>query len=355
MSNINELTTAKSEIKTALENKGCVIDVGMIGYGDKIRGIRLLDDVNSVVDFKSWMTFEGSTASDTSLYEMFNKVYDTGPYGGRYDFHRLFYGCENLITSPSLLGKDDVKPCDCGWMFYGCKNLITAPDMDTSMCCDFARMFDGCSSLTSVPKYTMRCKPSDNNGISVAGMFNGCSSLTSVPNFDLSYVQFASSMFNGCSSLTSVSLSNTQNIGYMDSMFYGCSSLTTIPQINTSGCTDMKNMFYGCSSLTTIPELNCEQVMDMRYTFYGCTNLTTLGGFKNIGSKSWSLTSYGNIFLDLSSSPNLSRESVLNVFNKLYDRNSMETLTIKLHEYVFMTLYTTDIAIATKKGWIVSS
>lgn len=287
MSNINELTTTKSKIKTALENKGCVVDVGMTGYAEKIRGIRLIDDVNSVVDFKSWMTFEGSAASDVTLYEMFNKVYDAGPYGGRYDFKRLFYGCENLVTPPSLLGKNTVKPRDCSWMFYGCKNLVTAPDMNTSLCCDFARMFSGCSSLTSVPNYTMTCKPSDNDGISVAFMFNGCSSLTSVPQFDFSKMEYINGVFFNCSELT--------NIGGLNG--YG--------REKNAGVNPTPHHLYG--------------------PFYGCKKI--------------------------------SRESMLNIFNGLYDRAAAGyfTPTIYFDPEVMARLTDADIAIAVRKGWVIVS
>lgn len=288
MSNINELTTTKSKIKAALENKGCVVDVGMTGYAEKIRGIRLIDDVNSVVDFKSWMTFEGSTASDVTLYEMFNKVYDTGPYGGRYDFKRLFYGCENLVTAPSLLGENTVKPCDCSWMFCGCKNLVTAPDMNTSLCCDFARMYYGCTSLTSVPAYTIRCRFADNQGTGVAFMFGGCISLKSVPELDFREVESINGLFINCQEL--VDIGGLKDFGHEESIW----TITTSP------------WDYG--------------------PFYGCKKI--------------------------------SRQSMLNIFNGLWNRSTSgysQVPGLYFEPEVIARLTEDDIAIATQRGWTISS
>ena len=54
--------------------------------------------------------------------------------------------------------------------------------------------------------------------------------------------------------------------------------------------------------------------------------------------------------------PNLTKESLLNVLNGLYDRASAgySTLTLKLHNNHKALLSDNELAIATNKGWIIS-
>lgn len=350
MSKINELQNVKNNIKSALKNKGCVVDVGMIGYADKIRGIKTAANVESVVDFKPWLTFEGSTTSDVSLYEMFNKIYYDRPYGGKYDFSYMFYNCKNLVNAPSQLETTKVKPRSCSWMFYGCEKLTTAPYINTSLCAHFERMFQGCKSLTTVPLYITTCRDANNVGTSFSNMFRDCTSLTVVPLFDMSNADTLNAMFYGCTSLTTVPLFDTSNVSIMTDMFRGCKSLTTIPQFDMSNTYDVDYMFYNCESLTSLPLLDCSRVWGMRGTFYECKSLTTLGGFANLG-KADGFYKEGDVFLDLSYATNLTRESVLNVFRNLYDRKWMDSFKIKIPRY--SVLYDSDIAIATNKGWTI--
>lgn len=145
--------------------------------------------------------------------------------------------------------------------------------------------------------------------------------LLAIPQLDTSKINSTYSMFNSCYSLTTIPQLDTSKVTGMANMFYACSSLTTIPQLDSSKVTNMTNMFNGCSSLTTIPQLNTGKVTNMSYTFYGCSSLSNLGGFQNLGqaydiSKS---ANYDNYKLDLSKSPLLTEQSLINVLTNLYD------------------------------------
>ena len=125
----------------------------------------------------------------------------------------------------------------------------------------------------------------------------------------------------------------------MSYMFSGCSSLTSIPQLNTDKVENMMNMFSGCSSLTSIPQLNTDKVEASMDMFSGCSSLTTLGGFTGL-----------KVNLDLSSCPLLTKESILNVFNKAANvTSSPKTLTLGTTNLSKLT--STEKAIATNKGW----
>ena len=99
-------------------------------------------------------------------------------------------------------------------------------------------------------------------------------------------------------------------------------------------------MFYNCTSLTSVPLFDTSNVTNMGRMFDGCTSLTTLGGFTGL-----------KVNLDLSSCPLLTKESILNVFNKAANvKSSPKTLTLGTTNLNKLT--SSEKAIATNKGWI---
>jgi hypothetical protein len=79
--------------------------------------------------------------------------------------------------------------------------------------------------------------------------------------------------------------------------------------------------------------------------------MTDAGGFRNLGMQSSVSNTNGNYFLY--NVPNLTHDSLLNVFNLLYDRAAAgySVLTIKLHPTQMGKLSDDDKLIATNKGW----
>jgi hypothetical protein len=76
-----------------------------------------------------------------------------------------------------------------------------------------------------------------------------------------------------------------------------------------------------------------------------------LGGFKNLGMMSSMSNTSGTYFM--AGLPYISKESVLNVLNGLYDRASAgySVVTLKLHAKHLAMLSDEEKAIATNKGW----
>ena len=151
-------------------------------------------------------------------------------------------------------------------------------------------------------------------------------------------------------------LFDTSNVTNMTYMFQNCSKLTTIPQIDTSSITDTNYMFAGCSALKSIPLLDFGKLANVGYMFGLSSNktITHLGGFNDLGKVSNLAGTNSTSFLAFL--PNLTKESVLNVLNNLYDRKSAgySVLTLKLHANHLAMLSDEEKAIATNKGWTLS-
>ena len=180
------------------------------------------------------------------------------------------------------------------------------------------------------------------------------SDLVTAPYFDFGNVVNANGMYYNCSKLTSVPLYNTSNLVTAEQLFYSCSSLTTIPQFDFSKLQTAKEMFYSTTKLQSVPLLNFGNVTDISrfFSYSDNKNITDLGGFRDL-KIDWNDT-YG-----LYRCPNLTYQSVLNVINNLYDfrinGDNSTTRTLKLHANSLSLLSDDDKAIATDKGWILTT
>ena len=177
-------------------------------------------------------------------------------------------------------------------------------------------MFQLCPELEEVPKYDFT------NVKSVYCLFSGCKKLKAIPNFITTNVTNMQRMVYSCESITEFPLLDTINVTDMQYMFHGCIRLTSIPQLNTAKVKNMSWMFQNCSSLIEIPELDGSSATAVSYMFNNCTALTALGGIKDVGKAFIGTSSNnGNYKLDLSTCPNLTHDSLMNIINKLYDLN----------------------------------
>ena len=186
--------------------------------------------------------------------------------------------------------------------------------------------------------------------------YKHCYSLRYVPNFDTSNTTDFSAFFYDCSALISIPLLNTSNGIDFNNMFYLCCSLKTITPINTTNSQNVARMFMYCYSLESIPKLNFSNVKGCGLIVFGCDELKDLGGFEGL-----------KIPMDLSVCHNLTRQSLLNLFNNVYDWATNEeglnqdewegdilssgNPVLKLGETNLAKLTEDDIAIATDKGW----
>lgn len=127
-------------------------------------------------------------------------------------------------------------------------------------------------------------------------------------------------------------------------MFQYCNALQSVPAFDTAKVTNMSFMFYSCGSLQTIggiDMINVTSDYDADNMLTNCKVLVT-ANISNLG-----------VSLDLSYCKALSIDSVLYLFNNA--KSGVSGKTIQLNSLVFDQLTEEQIAIATQKGFSVSS
>lgn len=249
----------------------------------------------------------------------------------------MFKSCKSLVSVGDLKNNNNV--ISTYSMFIYCSSLQEAPFFDTSAVITMQTMFYYCDKLVKVPLYNT------SSVTNMQAMFSNCSNLQEVPAFDTSAVTNMSSMFQYCSKLLTVPAFDTSKVNTMNSMFSQCYKLKTIPAFDTSEVTNTGSMFYYCGSLTsiggTLDMIKVTSDGSASYMFTTCKLLETVN-ISNLG-----------VSLDLSWCKVLSVDSVLFLFNNA--QSGVSGKTIQLNSLVFDQLTEDQIAIATEKGFSVTS
>lgn len=150
------------------------------------------------------------------------------------------------------------------------------------------------------------------------------------------------SLFHGCTNLEEIPFVYTSGVTNFE-LYCAGTKIKEFPLIDMSSATNASNIFNSCTLLETIPLLDWKNIVYTTNTFKNCTNLKNVAGFKDLA-----------VGIYLAFSPNLTRESVLNIFNNIADISGRTTQNISLHSTVYDLLSAADIAIATNKGWTVT-
>lgn len=260
----------------------------------------------------------------------------------------MFSECKKIKTIP-LLNTGKVK--NMVNMFGYCVNLEEVPLMNTGNVTDMRDMFTGCRKLVTIPLI-------DTSKVTnMRQMFAGCYGLTTIPSINTGSVVDICSMFQKCYSLKTIPLLDTSNVKYMATTF-NQSGIETIPSINTENVIAMNTAFSTCNYLTSLPKLNLKSVTNISDMFQGTTNITELGGFENLGQAylTTSPANYFNYTLNLSPSPNITHDSLMNVINNLYDikAKGCKEQRLQLGSANLAKLTDEEKQIAIDKGWNVS-
>lgn len=310
---------------------------------------------------------------------------------------RVFDGCQSLV-SIDLRGWDTSNVTSMYAMFGGCSSLtsLDVSNFNTSKVINMVYMFTGCQSLTSLDLSHFNTSAVNN----MSYMFQNCSKLTSldITSFDTSSVNNMGAMFQGCSSLTSLDLNhfNTSNVTNMTSMFKDCKSLVSPPITTFGNNINYSGMYYECISLNTVPTLSINGPCNLYRLFALCKNmpdnitfdwktdekvnvagmfvdgkyLTSLYGvnltscgetlftgffFGGIGPgpydilKNLTCTGILSYSMNISAYTGLTKESLMEVINRLCNNGDGLTLTIGTTNIAKLT--EEEISSITTKGW----
>lgn len=365
---LQDLVTAKEDMKTALIEKGVTPTGGLSTYADAVRSIVRGESLDfSVLGFteKEYYDNPNKMIRDDIAFSLRikeNPDWVLWRIGLSNNYYLDCHDTRRVVDSPSYNPYPDdygdyVESDGIGLQ----EKTVYFPLIDTSKVKWMNDAFKDCSALQDVALLNT------SNVTTMNSMFYGCTSLRGIPNFDTKNVTDMGSMFSGCKNLRACMPLNTENVTNMNHMFSGCKSLRACPSFNTKNVTNMAGMFVGCTKLEHVPELDCGNCKDIHGIFsredghpkevFSFFKLTELGGFKDIGKAE--MTSYSGITVNLVNLPNLRGYSIRNVLNGLYPNENGYVRKLALNKYrveelmEIGTLTDEDIAIATQKGWTV--
>ena len=326
-----------------------------VGIVDRQKLVNIADAVRAKKGITGNMTLDAIASNITSIPTADNNAkFDFAGSGSKSKGDLIGY-----LTTVDLSNFNTSNYTDMGNMFQNCTSItsLDVSNFNTSKVTNMGYMFSDCSSLTSLDVSSFNTSKVKDYP-SFAYMFNNCNSLKAL---DLSTFDFSNTyagsyvglygMFRDCKSLKTIKLPSTVTFNKsgisMGQMFYNCNSLTSLDLSgwDTSNVQYMGYMFKNCSSLTSLDlsGWDTSKVTDMESMFTDCWELTNL-----TLSNNWASNSSISLF-DLSSCP-LTHESAIDVINKLATRSNSPV--IKFSSKV--TLYQSEIDIATNKGWSVS-
>lgn len=194
---------------------------------------------------------------------------------------------------------------------------------------------------------------------SVNKTFKVYNCLTEIDSLDMTGVTSMEYAFQSCTALRKINdITNTSEVTSLYEAFRA-TDLIEIPSFSIPKVTTIRGIFNNCANLETVPEFECSSVNNIYQAFKDCNNLKNFGGFKNIGKAFDKLSANAtNHKFDLSNSPKLTHESLMNIINGLYDLNltynvagggTLYTQSLVLGNTNLAKLTAEEIAIATAK------
>lgn len=321
----------------------------------------------------------------------------------------MFYGCSSIETFPfNKLNTSNVT--DMSNMFYGCIALksININKLDTSKTTTMTNMFYGCTALSSISLTNVEVDVLTD----ISGMFQNCSGLQNITMaMDISKVTNIENMFTGISSekgtftynltkynydnlLTQIPETWVVDNGIVMTMVYNVSDVSapvqilgkefnisqlngmmvnnisvnpsntytfettgehTIKVASKGGVTNLNNLFNGCTTLQSITFNNVpmENVESCNRMFNNCSSLITIDG--NINELGNAFTGESSNVINLNLSENISKDSLLLLFNGLYNLGENASYTghacILIGDSTLSNLTDEELAIITGKGW----
>lgn len=318
---IERIQNAKASIKASIENKGVEVGDGTLDtYASKIDEIATGGDISEY--------FGGTLKAGTA---------------------QSLPGWLNILKDVPDVGYE-VSGTSGRYMFYNYPGT-KLPKIDTSAFTNFESFCDSAKKITEVSGIDT------SNATNMKSAFNGCSELLRVIGIDTSKVTGTNLTYCFANSykIEELPTIDCQNATSLQSTFYGFNG-TELNIINTQKITSFYYAFLQNPNLKKLSELDGSACIQPGKIEGGL--LEEFNGIKNLGMAydTTKSANFSNYKFDLSKSLKLTRESVVNIINNLYDIASLgvQTQTIDLHATALAKLTAEEIAVATNKGWTVS-
>lgn len=265
----------------------------------------------------------------------------------------MFMNCYEL-SNLEMTFQEGFAPTYAAYMFMNCRILEEIPWFDTSKITNASYMFSSCRKLKRIPNCDFSSCTNSNYP-----SFSYCYELEEFGG-DLILSKCTSvhgNMFESVSCpLPNIYIEAATSMGELLRYYTGTTVGNIISPKATFVSIGMNKYNTKVETIGTIDASSATGItMFSDYTSDNCPSIKNLGGFINYGMKSnaGSVTSYS---AGLSPCNNLTRSSVMNIINNLYDRATAgySVLTIKIHPDALARLSDDDIAVATNKGWTIS-
>lgn len=259
--------------------------------------------------------------------------------------NNMFTSCYNLRKVEGTIDTSGSKSIQ--GMFENCYRLQEVDEMKTPTIYEFDNAFRSCVSLKKSPIVDVTCEGTGN--VDLYRIFNNCTALREIPNWDYSRVWRLREAFVGCISVS----------GGIENLNLDLNNKT----VNT----DVNNFYtpFSSCSITHVNQLTIPESGTARYLFYNATNLRTIQDV-NVSGVSDMLSMFHQTNYLMSGIPLYAEESIgyyrsaipsgeiVRLFNGLASGVTSKTLDLRQAPQAYI-LTSDDIAIATSKGWTVTT
>jgi hypothetical protein len=280
-----------------------------------------------------------STFSNTNIrkLEVATPLYTTHSYGFTGMFSSNWY-----LEYADFIDVSGVNRVDS--MFAYCYRLKTIGGLNAPKCSNFSRLFYHCYNLKSVPNFDITCEGTGN--VNIQDMFNVCRSLSQPPQLDLSRVFYAVNCFTAVGGADGFVLDDLDFSNHLSSLHthynagrYEFSNLREIKNLTIPPDANLNSTFSSNRHLKSVPFVEASGAYTLAGLFNECRNL-------EVGTLSGVTSDIGYYRTALS------REAIVDIFNWLGTAN--KTIDIR-YTPGSVQLDANDLAIATSKGWTVTT
>jgi hypothetical protein len=232
-------------------------------------------------------------------------------------------------------------------MFNGCSELVHVDNIKTPTIYNFNSMFYNCAKLKKIPFTDITCEGTGN--VDMYRTFRGCGSLQEIPNFDYSRTWRLRETFDSCSSVSggienlNLDLNNgtvSTDVNNFYAPFNSC-SIEFVNQMSVQPNGTLRYLFRSATKLKRVPYVDVSGVSDAYQMFentYDLAQGAVSGLDVNIGYYRSMLPS----------------GEIVKLFNGL--ASGVTSKTVDLRDVPEVAILTSDdIAIATNKGWTVTT